>query len=73
MLPARGRKVRHAKLSKRAVDGIILDSRRLRGTSNIKRVFKNLNSLDLEHRPIMASCEYGEEYFGSIQCGKSLN
>jgi len=32
-----------------------------------------LNSFGLEHIPVTGSCEYGEEYFGSIQCGKTLN
>jgi hypothetical protein len=73
MRPARGRKLTHAELSERAVDGILFGSRRLRETSNIKIVFKNLYSCDLEHRSFMGPCEYGEEYFGSIQCEQSLN
>jgi hypothetical protein len=46
----------------RRVEGILVESRRLRGKDNIKRVFKNLNSFCLEHGPVVFSCEYGEEY-----------
>jgi hypothetical protein len=72
MQHARGRKVRHAELGKRAVGGILLVGRRLRGTGNKKRVFENLNSFGLEHRPVAGSYGYGRAYLGSVKRGKYL-
>jgi hypothetical protein len=55
------------------VGRIMFLSCELRGTGNIKRAFKTLNSFGLEHRPVVGFCEYGGKYLGSVKRGMYLN